>query len=96
MRPSSVSPAVLALACHIVALVEDQVWVRVAVAVTSLTGIAYCQWVAIVTWCTPGWERRQINYSLYNTLRIYSINLKSGCFICVQRMVSSVCVEDSD
>lgn len=52
----SVCPAVLAVARHVVALVEDQVRVRVAVAFTSLTGITNHHWVAIVTWSTPGWD----------------------------------------
>lgn len=53
---SGVSPAVLAVARHIVALVEDQVGVRVTVTVASLTGVTNRHWVAIVAWSTPGWE----------------------------------------
>lgn len=55
-----VSPAVLAVARHIVALIEDQVGVGVAVAVASLTGITNRYRVTIVTWSTSGWERLQM------------------------------------
>lgn len=51
-----VPPAVLAVARHVVALVEDQVRVRVTITVTPLTGITNGHRVAIVTWSTPGWE----------------------------------------
>ena len=50
-----VSPAVLAVPRHVVALVEYQVWVGVAVTLTPLTGIADLHGVAIVTRSTPGW-----------------------------------------
>ena len=53
----------LAVARHVVALVEDQVRVGVAVAVASLTGAADHHWVAVVTWSTPGWERPQMTDS---------------------------------
>lgn len=46
----------LAVARHIVALVEDQVRVRVPVAVASLTGITNHHRVAIITRRTPGWD----------------------------------------
>lgn len=48
-----VSPAVLAVARHVVTLVEDQVRVGVAVAVASLTGITDHHWVAIKARRTP-------------------------------------------
>lgn len=50
---SGVAPAVLAVARHVVALVEDQVGVRVAVTVAPLTGAADNHWVAVVTGRAP-------------------------------------------
>lgn len=50
---SGVAPAVLAVARHVVALVKDQVGVRVAVTVAPLTGAADDHWVAVVTGRTP-------------------------------------------
>lgn len=50
---SGVAPAVLAVARHVVALVEDQVGVRVAVTLAPLTGAADDHWVAVVTGGTP-------------------------------------------
>lgn len=41
------------MARHIVAFIKDQVRVRVAVAVASLTEITNSHWVAIITWSTP-------------------------------------------
>lgn len=43
----------LAVARHIVALVENQVGVSVTIAVTPLTGTTSRHWAAIVTWSTP-------------------------------------------
>lgn len=43
----------LAVARHVVALVEDQVGVGVAVTIASLTGITDGHRVAVVTWSTP-------------------------------------------
>lgn len=48
-----VSPAVLAVTRHVVALVEDQVGVGVAVTVAPLAGITDCHRIAIVTRSTP-------------------------------------------
>lgn len=42
------------------ALVEDQVRVRVAIAVASFTGISNCHRVAIITWSTPFTEMSSI------------------------------------
>lgn len=52
---SGVSPAVLAVARHIVTFVENQIRVWVTIAVTSLAGITDFHRVAIVTRRTPGW-----------------------------------------
>lgn len=59
VSPAGVSPAVLAVARHVMALIEDQVGVGVPVTVASLTGVTNRRWVTIVTWSTPGWERLQ-------------------------------------
>lgn len=61
---SSVSPAVLAVARHIVTLVENQVGVSVTIAVAPLTGTTSCHRAAIVTWSTPGWKTLQMTESL--------------------------------
>lgn len=69
---SSVSPAVLAMARHIVAFIKDQVRVRVAVAVASLTEITNSHWVAIITWSTPGWDNIT-HFELFNVY-LFTIN----------------------
>lgn len=51
--PSCVTPAVLTVARYIVTLIDNEVGVWVAVAVTSPTGATDCHWVAVVTWGTP-------------------------------------------
>lgn len=51
----------LAVARHVVALVDDQVGVGVAITVASLTGITNCHWVAIVTWSTPFTEMSSVS-----------------------------------
>lgn len=43
----------LAATRHVVALVDDQVGVRVAVAVTPLAGVVDLKRIAMVTWSTP-------------------------------------------
>ena len=74
---SRVSPTVLAVARRIMALIENQVGVRVAVTVTPLTGIANCHWVAIVSWSTPEWGR------LWMTGTIKSLRTKDALFSCL-------------
>lgn len=49
-----VTPAVLTVAGHIVALTEDQVGVGIAVTVTPLARVTNHHWVAVVSGCTPG------------------------------------------
>lgn len=61
---SSVSPTVQTLARHIVALVEDQIGVRVTIAITLFTGVAHLHGVAIVTWSTS-WGKREILMLLF-------------------------------
>lgn len=73
--PGSVSPAVLAVARHVVALVENQVGVRITVAVAPFTGTTSCHWIAIVTWRTSGWEKRQITDTVLYVIHMYYSSL---------------------
>lgn len=68
----SVSPAVLAVACHVVALVEDQVRVWVAVTVASLAGIADHDRVAVVPWSTPGWDNISACYNQWSLMILHA------------------------
>lgn len=62
--PGCVGPAVLTVARHIVALINNQVGVRVAIALAAPARAAHHHGVAIVTRGTPGVEGRSVRFDL--------------------------------
>lgn len=58
VRPGCVGPAVLTVARHVVALVKNQVGVRVAIALAAPARAAHHHGVAVVAGGTPGVEDR--------------------------------------
>lgn len=82
---SCVTPAMLTVARYIVALIDNQVRVWVAIAVTSLTGVTDCCWVPIVTGGTSNcknnhnsWYKHRKTWQIGNWMHKSCTEVKQG------------------